>query len=286
MMNNSLWWVTPVALLMLGACVQEAEPPINKVIGEEAYEALTGREPGDGLDEDARIQIHLSHVERTLRHRSDAHLSPELQQARARTLTRLRQYIQARQFPRNDDHPDARRPTFVDQEGNLCAVGALMAHDLGRPAVASLGAGFKYAFIEDIEHPTFGRWAAGSGLTRRELAMIQPSYRDRPPVRPPFRPPPPPPPPPPVSQIDTAMDIFKDNLGVCFNKHLPDNFEYPEPWLPLEVTWNTSGTVKRLDFQLSRTPEALDTCVRGVAPKMAIGTQRQEVVRFELIKIP
>jgi hypothetical protein len=63
----------------------------------------------------------------------------------------------------------------------LCAVGALLAADLGLSAALRIDAGFRYDVIGDIDAAELRAWAASSGLDEQELAMIQPRYRPRPP---------------------------------------------------------------------------------------------------------
>lgn len=273
-------------LLLCGAsCTEANERPthtINALIGDQSYMVLTGERPSPELDEDDRIQIHLAYVESLLRQESDAHLSPALREARARNLEGLRAYIAERRFPRNDDHPDPRRPTFVDDEGNICAVGHLMAGDLGRDAVVALAPGIKYDFIEDIDLLAFARWADTSGLDRRELAMIQPSYdfEKRPlrprPIEPRY----------PLAEINLAFEHFETQLGACLETHLYKDRAYPEPWPPLLLSWDKDGKLTEMDFQLRRTPEALEACIREAAPSMDIVRFPHPIKDFRLIKIP
>ncbi len=298
------------ALLLAGSCAADApkdEPvearsrTINAIIGDESYVALTGRLPdedkgvdGASIDEDDRIQIHLTHVERLLRHADTSSLSEQERAARQENLARLRAYIEARQFPRNDGHLDPRRPTFVDEQGKVCAVGHLMAEDLGREAVAALAPSIKYDFIEDIDASAFEAWADQSGLSQRELAMIQPSYGWGPimPIQPdPIRDPrpiirPKPIPVSPAAEINRAFATFRGKLGECLEKHVYPNGEYAEPWLPLSVTWGKEGVVRALDFELSRSPEALEGCLRKASGAMSIAAQGREITEFRLIKIP
>lgn len=267
--------------VLMTACVTQgsddlaSQVPINAVVGDASAHAL-GIDP-QTLDEDERIAVHLAYVEGLLRAEEVTGLSPELREARAQNLSRLRAYLEARRFPRNDDHPDRRRPTFVDSQQRICAVGALMAHDLGRDAVIAMAPSIKYDFIEEIRAPIFLTWAARSGLTLRELAMIQPSYWDRPRPRPPEV----------VLNTQRAWTIFATNLGGCLKAHVFDaGLEYPEPWLPVTVTWGRDGAVTALDFHLSRSPQALDTCVRRAASHMTIDDSIGGAEEFKLVKIP
>ncbi|QRK04700.1 hypothetical protein JQX13_31250 [Archangium violaceum] len=128
------------------------------------------------MDEDLRIQVHLEYVLERLRQRTTAALSPAARAARKRNLEWLAAYIRRGEFPRNDGHPDARRPTFIDSRGRICAVGHLLEQELGREAAEAIAAGYKYAFIREIDSPLLAAWAATTGLEREELEMIQPTY--------------------------------------------------------------------------------------------------------------
>ncbi|NBC65500.1 MAG: hypothetical protein GVY07_07600 [Bacteroidetes bacterium] len=104
------------------------------------------------------------------------HLSEEQQRNRFIHLNRLREYYQKGEFPHNDGHPDARRPTFISNDGDICAVGYLIEKSLGREIVERINQKYKYAYITDIDSPVFKHWVEASGFTLRELAMIQPAY--------------------------------------------------------------------------------------------------------------
>ena len=131
----------------------------------------------DGPTEDDRIRGHLLFAHDVLAVADTSGLSPALRVARAKNLERLALYARIGQFPRNDDHPDALRPTFVDDGGAICAVGALFASDAGYPAAKRIAdAGYKYAFIAELDDPALLAWQTTSGLSRDELALIQPSY--------------------------------------------------------------------------------------------------------------
>ena len=149
---------------------------VNLVLGDASFQARFGRAPTAHDPEVLRIRVHLEYVLELLRQRSTAHRSAAERAARARNLERLAAYARAGVFPRNDDHPDARRPTFIDSRGRICAVGYLLEQDLGRGAAEAIAADFKYAFIREIDSPLLTRWAATAGLDREELEMIQPGY--------------------------------------------------------------------------------------------------------------
>ncbi|MBN8228750.1 hypothetical protein JYK02_14675 [Corallococcus macrosporus] len=185
-MSVSLRVVVPVVLLMTGVFACGAPPApaplhtdgVNLVLGDASFQARFGRLPTAQDDEDLRIRVHLEYVLTLLRQRRTDGLSASVLAARTRQLERLEAYVRAGRFPRNDGHPDARRPTFIDSRGRICAVGYLLEQDLGRSAAEAIAAGYKYAFIREMNSPLLARWAATTGLTREELELIQPSYTD------------------------------------------------------------------------------------------------------------
>jgi len=151
---------------------------INAVIGDKSYIERYGINPRPGISDNIRINIHLQYVEEKLRNRSVDHLTSEQQTNRIHHLNLLREYRKRGEFHHNDGHPAERRPTFIDKDGNICAVGYLVEQTLGRETAETLNQHYKYAYIEDIYHPKFENWVAQSGLTKQELAMIQPAYGD------------------------------------------------------------------------------------------------------------
>lgn len=160
-----------------GIPVQDHSNAINRVIGDESFIETYGVEPDQGIPERLRIKTHLQYVEKLLRSRSTDHLTDELKRARFQHLDHLREYILAGNFPMNDNYPDKRRPTFISQNGHICAVGYLVEQDLGKPAAEVINNKYKYAHITEIDDPIFLRWIESSGFTIRELALIQPAYQ-------------------------------------------------------------------------------------------------------------
>lgn len=149
---------------------------INAVIGDRSFMHAFGDGPSEKVPDQVRIKTHLQYVERILRSRSVDHLSDIQKQNRLNHLENLRDYYQTGEFPHNDGHPDARRPTFISEDENICAVGYLIEQSLGREIVEKINQQYKYAYIQDIDHPMFNNWVKSSGFTIRELAMIQPMY--------------------------------------------------------------------------------------------------------------
>jgi hypothetical protein len=170
-------------LLLLFAWMSPPSP-VNAVIGDESYVARFGTAPDASVDEDVRIRVHLEHVEALLRAADTGHLTGAQRAERARHLDRLHAYHRAGVFPRNHSVP-GRRPHFIDEDGRPCAVGYLIEQSAGRAAAEAINARHEWSYLPDIDG--IDAWVAASGLSVRELAMIQPGYD--------WRPPPPPPPP-------------------------------------------------------------------------------------------
>jgi hypothetical protein len=149
---------------------------INLILGDESFTQRFHRPVPPGFDTDVRVRLHLEDVLARLHGRPSHELAPALRAARRRNLDRLAAYLARGEFPRNDDHPDPMRPTFIDARGRTCAVGYLIEQDLGRAAAEAIAARYKYAFIREIDSPLLADWAARSGLSLAELEMIQPEY--------------------------------------------------------------------------------------------------------------
>ena len=153
---------------------------INAVIGDQSYIERYGLLPEDEVPDSVRIEVHLKYVEYLLRKRPTNHLTDEQNRNRKKNLDLLRKYRKAGDFPYNDGHQDTRRPTFIDKNGNICAVGFLVEQTLGRGIVTTLNQDYKYAYIQQIDHPVFKNWVESSGFSLKELAMIQPMYGGEP----------------------------------------------------------------------------------------------------------
>ena len=131
-----------VVQLVLAVVAAAASPDVhsrgvNLYVGD--LSAVVGYVPSlAGLDpveaERVRVRGHLLFAHDVLAAVDTSSWSSERRAARARNLQRLQAYAIAGEFPHNDDHPDVFRPTFVDDAGTLCAVGALFAADRGRDA--------------------------------------------------------------------------------------------------------------------------------------------------------
>jgi hypothetical protein len=156
---------------------------VNLYVGD--LSAVMGYVPSlDGLDpvaaERARVRGHLLFAHDILAAVDTSGWPAERRVARARNLDRLHTYAITGEFPHNDDHADFYRPTFVDDTGTLCAVGALFAADRGRGAAVRVAGDFKYAFVAQIHDAELAAWQQSSGLSTAELGLIQPTYSEPP----------------------------------------------------------------------------------------------------------
>ncbi len=157
---------------------------VNLYIGD--LSAVMGYVPRtDGMSpveaERARVRGHLLFAHDILASVDTASWPAPLREARAVNLERLRVYAEAGQFPHNDDHADRFRPTFVDNAGTICAVGALYAADRGREAAVRVASTQKYAFVAEMAGDAdLHAWQQTSGLSEAELGLIQPTYSEPP----------------------------------------------------------------------------------------------------------
>jgi hypothetical protein len=119
---------------------------------------------------DLPTRLHLWAAEQEIRHRSSLS-DPD----RLRNLDVLRDYRKSREFPRNDTGLRS-TPYFVDREGRHCAVGHLMRMSGNEDAVRRIAATSNLARIDDLDPALLTNWTDRSGLTKRELARIQPTY--------------------------------------------------------------------------------------------------------------
>ena len=149
---------------------------VNAVIGDTSFIATFGRRPTVRDPERLRLRTHLRYVERRLRKKDVSHRSPEGRAARENTLDRLRDYWQRGVFPRNTERP-GRTPVFIDDRGTLCAAGYLLAKARGRAAAEAVDRAHHLdSIFEMTDSDVLTDWLAASGLTLREVAMIQPMY--------------------------------------------------------------------------------------------------------------
>ncbi len=180
---RGLVWGILFATLQSSAALALATPSypscpgaVNAILGDESFLCATGRLPDASADEDFRIGIHLAYVEALLRARDVSSLPAAAREARELNLDRLHEYRIAGSFPRHERCPGGRKPAFIDHEGRICAVGYLVEQSAGRALATSIDARFHKATVAEMESEALANWTATSGLSARELAMIQPCY--------------------------------------------------------------------------------------------------------------
>jgi len=149
---------------------------VNAVVGDESYVKVFGKLPDHTVSETERIQTHLAYVEKLLRVQETDHLSASERKQRLVLLDQLRNYWQAGQFPQRRDPFPKRRPCFIDANETLCAVGYLIVKTAGRDLAERINAKYQYAYLWEMQDDDLAAWVDESGMSLKELAMIQPTY--------------------------------------------------------------------------------------------------------------
>ncbi len=149
---------------------------VNPIIGNSSYVARFGHQPDGSLPEEARIFIHLQHVYQELSRHHPQGLSEQQYLNRKHLLGLLQQYTEQRRYPKNSKYAE-RRPCFIDGFGNICAVGYLVEQTAGKELAQAINEEYQYATIYEMKSEALDRWIAQSGLSKREVAMIQPAYQ-------------------------------------------------------------------------------------------------------------
>lgn len=150
----------------------------NHRVGDDSFVAAFGRAPTSHDAESLRMDIHLRFVRERLVARTPTR--PELARRRAEILGYLDEYIARGVTPLNGAVP-LRTPVFIDDHGNICAVGYLIERATGSRALADrIAARHRFDYLEDIAAamPDVRAWIDGSGFTVEELASIQPGYAE------------------------------------------------------------------------------------------------------------
>lgn len=125
--------------------------------------------------DELRVRLHLMRVEQQLRRKDVNHLPQVHQDARKQRLDHLHNYWKHEPIPRNFGGQE-RSPRFIDRMGGKCAVAHLMIESGYKDAAMSVVQVANDAYINDMDFPELDQWAEASGLTRDELALIQPTY--------------------------------------------------------------------------------------------------------------
>jgi hypothetical protein len=207
-MKSLIFYFYLLGLSVTGFTRQKLQE-VNAVIHDQSYTAFFGELPGENAGEQLRIQTHLYYVELLLRNTPVAGLTETQQANRSVIPDILHEYMQAGEFPSNKDYPGERRPCFIDDEGNICAVGYLIERTKGRELAEAINAKHQYDFLADMNEPAINAWASEYGLTLEECAMIQPAYG---------------PPPPPVTTQADIKTGYGVSSGIIGGTNLAVNF--------------------------------------------------------------
>jgi len=126
--------------------------------------------------DDWRVRQHFTQVERLLRARDVSHLPNALQAARTRHLDELHRYATRGIFPRNHQQ-EGYAPCFIDRDGRECAVAHLVMADGGIATAYRIADLTNDAYVPEMNFLALDVWAANSGLSREEMALIQTGVR-------------------------------------------------------------------------------------------------------------
>ncbi len=130
---------------------------------------------GKVVVDEIRIRLHLMRVEQQLRRKNVSHLPQVYQDARVQRLDHLHNYWKHEPIPRNFGGQE-RSPRFIDRDGGKCAVAHLMIESGHKDTAMHVVQVANDAYINDMDFVELDQWAEASGLTRDELALIQPTY--------------------------------------------------------------------------------------------------------------
>jgi len=154
----------------------ETTGTINPIIDDLSFQSKFGHPPSRTSDEKLRIQTHLEYVEHVLRSKLSGEIPNQLAAQREKMIDLLHEYWTAGLFPRNYDHPDQRKPCFIDRDGTICAVGYLVEQTASLDLAKEINSLHQYSEILEIDSPELEEWIDQSGLSLEEVAMIQPTY--------------------------------------------------------------------------------------------------------------
>jgi hypothetical protein len=91
----------------------------------------------------------------------------------------LREYRRRGVFPHNEHAPKQLAPCFVDSAHRLCAVARLLEASGEAETVELVARESNYARIREMQFADLDSWSKESGLSKDELARVQPGYPDR-----------------------------------------------------------------------------------------------------------
>ncbi|MEO6166541.1 MAG: hypothetical protein ABIO46_06700 [Chitinophagales bacterium] len=178
-MRKLTFILSAIAATLWMSCAEqtiEKNETVNPILSDISFISKFGYAPDEKTNDNLRIQTHLEYVENLLRQKEVAGLSPELQLKRNQLLDLLHNYWVAGVFPRNYDYSH-RQPCFIDKDNRICAVGYLVEQTAGRQFAEAINSRHQYNEIKDMNDKRVEHWIAGSGLSKEEFAMIQPTYQ-------------------------------------------------------------------------------------------------------------
>jgi hypothetical protein len=91
-------------------------------------------------------------------------------------IDRLRRYQMQAQFPCNT-YLEGRVPVFMDRNGARCAVAYLMSQSGLCEEVKKIAVENNHLFVRESTNTSLNDWIVHSGLTKEEVALVQPAYR-------------------------------------------------------------------------------------------------------------
>lgn len=156
--------------------VPPSSQTINAILGDVSFVDTFGHLPNESDSEILRITTHLNYVISMLESADVSHLTNSQLKKRQHLISLLRIYTEENPFPKNYEYQTERRPTFIDEHGNFCAVGYLIQQTAGQETAEAINKEFKYEYLIEMESELLDNWLAEYGLTRTEAAMIQPTY--------------------------------------------------------------------------------------------------------------
>lgn len=178
---KTLLRILPALFLILSISYADSSPEefhpntVNAVLGDLSYIETFEEQPAESASEELRIKTHLEFVIDLLKKADISTLEETQKENRSKLITLLEDYKKAGIFP-NNHHFETRKPVFIDEEGNLCTVGYLIAQTKGLEAAKRINRSHKFDYIKDIDPKLIDSWLAENGLTKKEAAMIQPTY--------------------------------------------------------------------------------------------------------------
>lgn len=166
-------------ILFIAICVLQlnalyAIHALNAVIGDAGWKSVCGE--NKTVTETEKIAAHLQFVEEKLRANFPEGLTDEQRRNRLKLLDDLHVYGLAKKFPMNEHASVEREPTFIDCEGNSCAVGYLVEQSAGMEMAENLNGLYHNSYISEMHDVVLEMWMMENGLTAMDCAMIQPTY--------------------------------------------------------------------------------------------------------------